>query len=228
MLFRKIKGVTIVFSICAVFALLAAQIQYFSTAHVSAKNIAFIIDPGHGIPDGGAVGVDGTTEQELNLAISLKLSKMLAQNGCPNVLTREDENSIYTEGESIHEKKVSDIKRRIEIANHYDKIPLISIHMNTYPSKNVSGIQVFYSSKNVSSTDLAQMMQNALNEAFQPDNPRVIKPIPNNIYLFSHIENPSIIIECGFISNKDELELLKDEIYQKNLAKVIADTLADS
>ena len=75
---------------------------------------------------------------------------------------------------------------------------------------------------------LAQKMQNSLNENFQPQNPRVIKPIPNNIYLFSHIENPSVIIECGFISNDDELKLLKDERYQENLAETIAAVLTNS
>ncbi len=228
MLFRKIKGVTIVFSICAMFTLVAAQIQYFSSDHVSTNNVAYIIDAGHGIPDGGAVGTDGTTEQELNLAISLKLSKKLKKLGFPNILTRSDENSIYTEGETIHEKKVSDIRKRIKIAGDYSNLPLISIHMNTFPSQSVKGIQVFYSSKNEQSLDLAQKMQNALNENFQSKNPRVIKSIPNNIYLFSHIDNPSIIIECGFISNDEELKLLKDNRYQEKLANTIADVLANS
>ncbi len=228
MLFRKIKGVTIVFSICAVFALVAAQIQYFSSDHVSTKNVSYIIDAGHGIPDGGAVGKDGTTEQELNLSIALKLSKRLEKMGISNVLTRSDENSIFQEGETIHEKKVSDIKQRIKIANDYGSVPLISIHMNTFPDQSVKGIQVFYSSKNEQSMDLAQKMQTALNENFQPKKPRVIKPIPNNIYLFSHIDNPSIIIECGFISNDDELKLLKDNRYQENLADTIAAVLANS
>lgn len=227
MLFRKIKGITIVFSICAVFALVAAQIQYFSDEHVSANNISYIIDPGHGIPDGGAVGIDGTTEQELNLSIALKLANRLKEAGNSIILTRSDENSIFKEGETIHEKKVSDIKQRIKIAGDYSHTPLISIHMNTFPDQSIQGIQVFYSSKDEQSMDLAQKMQKALNETFQPQKPRVIKPIPNNIYLFSHIENPSIIIECGFISNNSELKLLKDNRYQEKLADTIASVLVN-
>ena len=167
MLLRKIKGVTIVFSICVLFALAATQIQYFSKERVSANNVSFIIDPGHGIPDGGAVGADGTSEQELNLAISLKISKKIKKLGFSNVLTRSDENSIYTEGDTIHEKKVSDINQRIKIANDYKDIPLISIHMNTFPNQSVKGIQVFYSSINEQSMDLAKKIQAALNEKFQ-------------------------------------------------------------
>ena len=227
MLFKKIKGVTIVFSICVLFALAATQIQYFSNERVSANNVSFIIDPGHGIPDGGAVGADGTAEQELNLAISLKLSKKIKALGFSNVLTRTDENSIYTEGDTIHEKKVSDINQRIKIANDYKDIPLISIHMNTFPNQSVKGIQIFYSSINEQSMDLAKKIQTALNEKFQSEKPRVIKPIPKNIYLFSHINNPSIIIECGFISNNEELKLLKDDEYQKNLADTIATALVN-
>lgn len=227
MLFRKIKGITIVFSICAIFALSAAQLQYFTDEYVSGKTISYIIDAGHGIPDGGAVGADGTTEQELNLSIALKLSKQLEKSGLSSVLTRSDENSIFEEGETIHEKKVSDIKHRIKIAENYKNTPLISIHMNTFPNSSVKGIQVFYSAKNDQSTELAQKVQNALNEQFQKENPRVIKEIPSNIYLFSHIENPAIIIECGFISNKTELKLLKEEDYQEKLAEVIATILAN-
>lgn len=228
MLLRKIKGITIVFSICVLFALTATQIQYFSNERVSANNVSFIIDPGHGIPDGGAVGTDGTAEQELNLAISLKLSEKLKNLGFPNILTRTDENSIYAEGETIHEKKVSDINQRIKIANDYKGIPLISIHMNTFPNQSVKGIQVFYSSKNEQSMNLAKKIQAALNENFQSEKPRVIKPIPKNIYLFSHIDNPAIIIECGFISNNDELKLLKGNEYQENLADTIAIALSNS
>ncbi len=228
MLLRKIKGITIVFSICVLFALTATQIEYFSNERVCANNVSFIIDPGHGIPDGGAVGSDGTTEQELNLAISLRLSKKLEKLGFPNIMTRSDENSIYAEGETIHQKKVSDINQRIKLANDYKSIPLISIHMNTFPNQSVKGIQVFYSSTNEQSMDLAQKIQAALNEKFQAEKPRVIKSIPKNIYLFSHINNPSIIIECGFISNNDELKLLKDNEYQENLADTIATALANS
>lgn len=228
MLFRKIKGVAIVFSICAIFALSATQIQNFSTNRVAAKNISYIIDAGHGIPDGGAVGTDGTTEQELNLSIALKLSEHLEKFGIYGLLTRSNENSIFEEGDTIHEKKVSDIKHRIKIADTHKNIPFVSIHMNTYPSNSVKGIQVFYSAQNEQSIELAQKMQTTLNEKFQNENPRVIKQIPNNIYLFSHIENPSIIIECGFISNAEELSLLKTDRYQEDLAKAIATVLANS
>lgn len=226
MLFEKIKGITIVFSICAIFAVAASQVQYFSTERVYKKNIDFIIDAGHGIPDGGAVGIDGTTEQELNLKIALKLSKRLNGLKLNTVLTRTDENSIFEEGDSVHAKKISDIRKRIEIANLNKTVPFISIHMNTYPSSNVKGIQVFYKSQNQEAKLLAEKLQQVLNESLQSNHPRVIKTIPNNVYLFSHIENPAILIECGFISNSEELTLLKSDDYQEEMASIIAEILA--
>ena len=136
------------------------------------------------------------------------------------------ENSIFEEGESIHAKKISDIRKRIEIANLNKAVPFISIHMNTYPSSNVKGIQVFYKSQNQEAKLLAEKLQQVLNESLQSNHPRVIKTIPNNVYLFSHIENPAILIECGFISNSEELALLKSDDYQEEIASIIAEILA--
>ena len=226
MLLNKLKGIVAVFSICLVFTAVASKLPYFSMIQNTAnKQIQYIIDAGHGIPDGGAVGVDGTTEQELNLAISLEVAKLLKKNRISFEQTRLDENSIYTEGETIHAKKVSDVRRRIAIAEETPGVPFVSIHMNTYPNSNVHGIQVFYGDGNEKARTIAQSLQQAFNQQIQPENAKVIKPISKNIYLFSHIQNPSILIECGFISNNEELNKLKSEEYQENLAKIIASVL---
>ncbi len=226
MLLNKLKGIVAVFSICLVFTAVASKLPYFNMfQNTGNQQIQYIIDAGHGIPDGGAVGVDGTTEQELNLAISLKLAELLKNNKVSFKQTRLDENSIYTEGETIHAKKVSDVRQRIAIANKVPDIPFVSIHMNTYPNSNVHGIQVFYGDGNENARNIAQSLQQAFNQQIQPDNAKVIKPISKNIYLFSHIQNPSILIECGFISNGEELNKLKSEEYQENLARIIASVL---
>lgn len=226
MLLRKIKGIAAVFAICILFALVAAQLPHdFWALNTSTKNIQYIIDAGHGVPDGGTVGKDGTTEQELNLAIAQKLSKILEENMVSHVLTRADENSIFTEGETIHAKKVSDVRRRIAIANETPATPVISIHMNSYPSQSVRGIQVFYNEGNTEAKKLAETLQSVFNAQIQPDNTKTIKTISKNIYLFSHINNPSVLIECGFLTNPDELQKLKTDEYQTTLAKLIADVL---
>ncbi len=226
MLLNKIKGVSIVFLICIVFTVIVSSLPYYtSTKETTGESVQYIIDPGHGVPDGGAVGADGTTEQELNLAISLKIEAMLRKKKINCILTRSDENSIYTEGESIHAKKVSDIRNRVDLATKNKNIPVVSIHLNTFPDRSVSGTQVFYKEGDDASRLLAQDLQNSFNQKIQKENPKVIKPISKNIYLFSHIENPAVLIECGFISNNEELSKLKTEAHQKKIAKIIVDEL---
>ncbi|MBQ8894175.1 MAG: N-acetylmuramoyl-L-alanine amidase [Clostridia bacterium] len=223
---KRIHGIVSVMMICVAFTLIICGYSRVIGRKVSGENIRYIIDAGHGIPDGGAVGVDGTTEQELNLAIALKLSTQLDQRSVAHMMTRTDENSIYSEGETIHAKKVSDVKNRISIANENSSIPLVSIHMNSYPNSSVHGIQVFYSDGNTQAKDLADLLQNSFNTAVQPENTKVTKAISKNVYLFSHVSNPSVLIECGFVSNSDELNKLKTEEYQQQLANLIADVLA--
>ena len=226
MLLRKIKGIISVFSVCLVFTLVAGySTQWGLYQSTDGKEIDFIIDAGHGMPDGGAVAADGTTEQQLNLAIAQKLHAALNKNGAGTLMIREDESSVYSEGESIHAKKVSDIKNRVKLAKEFPDIPLISIHMNSYPDESVYGLQVFYKSGDEVSKKIATDIQTAINEKIQPQNPKTIKTISPNVYLFSHIENPSILIECGFLSNPKELNDLKSAEYQDKLANVIADCL---
>ena len=226
MLLNKIKGVSIVFLICIVFTIIVSHMPKSSVIKEAVgESVQYIIDPGHGIPDGGAVAPDGTTEQELNLEIGKMVQKVLNKNKVNCILTREDENSIYNDGNSIHEKKVSDIRARIALADKYNEVPLVSIHLNTFPDASVHGIQVFYKENDETSRVIAQDLQNEFNKNLQSDNTKVIKPISKNIYLFSHIENPAILIECGFISNQDELNKLKTQEYQKIVAQNIANVL---
>ena len=226
MLLNKIKGVLIVFMICIAFTFVVSRMtRYVSMKETAGETVQYIIDPGHGIPDGGAVASDGTTEQELNLAIAQKVEKLLKSKKISVILSRSDENSIYTEGETVHAKKVSDIRNRIALASKYENVPLISIHLNTFPDRSVSGTQVFYKDGDDTSRLLAQRLQDAFNQQLQEDNAKVIKPISKNVYLFSHVENPSILIECGFISNDDELKKLKTEEYQNKIAEIIVNAL---
>ena len=118
-----------------------------------------------GLPDEGAVGFDGTTEQAINLSISLKLQKILEQSGAKVILTRSDENGIYSlDSKSIRNKKVSDIKNRVEIGNNSNADLFISIHLNKYPPSEIyRGWQTFYQKDNNNSKELASLIQNNLN-----------------------------------------------------------------
>lgn len=188
------------------------------------NEITVIIDAGHGYPDGGAVAQDGTKESDLNLTYAKKIYEQLTDNGIKCIMTRSDEFCIADYGESIHEKKVSDTRNRVKIANRYPNALLLSVHMNTFPSEDVSGAQVFYKANGNISKSIANELQNVINSK-QQNSKRSIKPIPSNIYLFNHIQNECILIECGFLTNKIDLELLKNERYQDDIAKSISEVL---
>lgn len=191
----------------------------FAKPIIRQMNTGFIIDAGHGLPDGGAIAADGTSEQILNLQIAEKLFECF--DASSTVMVRQNEDSIATTGHSIREKKISDMHERINIASLYPQALWISIHMNTFPDSSVYGCQVFYRKGNPISEKIAARLQNSINLTLQPDHGKQPKPIDSSLYLFNNISNPAILIECGFISNSTELGKLKNAEYQKSLADLI-------
>ena len=194
-------------------------------AKTISHDIDVIIDAGHGLPDGGAVANDGTTEADLNLAIAIMLNDLLEQNGLKCVMTRSTCDSIYSEGNNIHSKKISDIRNRVKISKEHPEALLVSIHMNTYPSEDVYGAQVFYNKNSDFSKSVASEIQNAVNLNFQKENSKSIKQIPGNVYLFNHVPNDCVLIECGFLTNKNDLKKLKDSEYQHKFATTVSEVL---
>jgi len=183
----------------------------------------FIVDAGHGGPDGGAVGSDGTLEKDINLAIALRLRDFLRAFGCEVIMTREDDRSIHSESSiTIRQKKVSDIHNRTALVNGTEGAVLISIHQNKFPGAGEKGTQVFYSPNDPESQLLALRIQERVKTLLQPENRRKIKPAGNNIYLLTYAEAPAVLVECGFLSNPGEREKLKTPEYQEQIAFVIA------
>lgn len=174
---------------------------------------------GIGKPDEGAVGLFGTTEQAINLSISLKLQKLIEQCGAKVILTRSDENGIYSiDSKSIREKKVSDIKNRVDLGNNSNADIFISIHLNKYPPSEIyRGWQTFYQNKNDESENLATLIQNNINKNIDYENNRTPMKI-TDVYIMKNVTIPTVIVECGFLSNSEETTLLKDDTYQYKLA----------
>ena len=182
-----------------------------------AANKVVILDAGHGVPDYGTESTSGTTEQELNLAITLKLQRLLEQSGTKVILTRSDDNGIYeVDKDSIRSKKVSDMKNRVYIGNNSNADIYVSIHMNYYTDSQYSGWQTFYQSKSEQSRSLATIIQQSLNENIG-QNKRVPMAI-KGAYIMDKVQIPSVIVECGFLSNKRDEEKLKTDEYQSKLA----------
>lgn len=177
-----------------------------------------VVDAGHGKPDGGAVSKSGVAEEEINLKIALKLKDLLEKSDYVVILTRSDENGIYDEGsKSIREKKISDLKNRVEIGNNSNAEIFISIHLNKIKQEKYSGHQTFYQNDNESSKELAFYIQDNLNFAVQKENKREILPL-KDVYIMDNLQIPTVLVECGFLSNINEAKLLENEDYQMRLA----------
>ncbi len=178
-----------------------------------------ILDPGHGGFDGGAVAGDGTSEKDINLNICLKLKEMLLQNGYDVILSRESDTSTeaITDG-SIAQMKKSDLSERLKLMKKYPDSIFVSIHLNKFTTSAANGAQVFYSGNTESSYKLANCVQNAVVSLLQPDNKRVCKKATSSTYLLYNATVPAVLVECGFLSNTQELKLLKEEQYQNKIA----------
>ena len=188
------------------------------TVSTPVTNKVIIVDAGHGTPDEGAESLNGITEAEINLKIALKLQNLLEQSGCTVILTRSDENEIYDVGsDSIREKKISDAKNRVKIGNESGADIFVSIHLNKIPEQQYYGWQTFYKKGNEESKLLATEIQNNLNDAIQKENKR-IPAMLNSVYIMKNVEIPITIVECGFLSNPEEEELLQTDEYQNKLA----------
>ena len=184
---------------------------------------SIIIDAGHGGVDGGATSCSGVLEKQLNLQIALRLEELMHLLGYQTVMIRTTDVSVYTEGETIAAKKVSDLKERVRIVNSTDNAVLISIHQNTYPSSQYNGAQVFYAAGK-GSQQLAEQLQSAFISTVNPGSKRSSKKA-DGVYLMQNIDCTGVLVECGFISNPTEEAKLRDPEYQKKLCCVIAATV---
>lgn len=184
-----------------------------------------VIDAGHGGEDGGATSCTGALESVVNLDIALKLNDLMHLLGYDTVMVRTTDRSVYTEGSSIAQKKVSDLKQRVKLVNETENALLVSIHQNTFSDSRYSGAQVFYSSDE-SSQKLATALQDAFCKTLNPGSNRKSKP-SDGVYLMQHIDCTGILVECGFLSNQSEEAKLRDDDYQKKLCCVIAATVGN-
>ena len=186
------------------------------------KGRILILDAGHGGEDGGASSAGGSKESDINLNIVLKTEALMAFLGVRTELTRSEDRSMHSEGAStLHEKKVSDLKNRVEFVNSISDAMLISVHQNHFADSRYSGAQVFYTGGDVS-RQWGEGTQEILRQVLDPDNDRSAKGIPDNVYLFSHINCPAILVECGFLSNGEEASLLLTDTYQRKISLALA------
>lgn len=184
-----------------------------------------VIDPGHGGTDPGKVGVNGAKEKDVNLAIAKELQTILEKNGYQVVMTRSSDIAL---SEGMKFSKVGDLNARCKtINNTYAANPecvMISIHQNSFSEQSVQGAQCFYYQRSVDSKRLGELIQSKLNEKINTEKPKQAKP-NDSYYMLINSKCPGAIIECGFLSNPDDVEKLTDAEYQRKIAEIIASCL---
>ena len=152
---------------------------------------------------------------------------MLEQSGSTVILTRSDENAIYDlDKNTLREKKISDIHNRVKIGNESQADIFVSIHLNKIPQQQYYGWQTFYQPNNENSIKLAKSIQTNLNEAIQKENKRVAMKL-DTVYIMKHVEIPTTIVECGFLSNPEEEKQLLEDEYQNRLTWGIYNGIID-
>ena len=213
--------ICIILFICILFLLLSASKKVDRTASTELGEYlpTIVLDAGHGGEDGGAVSKSGLQEKDINLAIVKDLQQMLSSAGFRVIMTREDDCSIHDpSADTIRERKVSDLHNRLKIVHSFEDCLFISIHQNQFSDSRYSGAQMFFSTNHPESKILAECLKESVVGFIQPNNTREIKPANSSIYLLWNAQRPSVLVECGFLSNPQESELLAQKEYQQKIA----------
>lgn len=195
------------------------HLPYIAAMNTRRTPVIVVIDPGHGGYDPGKVSEDQTLEKDINLQISLKLKNYLEAQDCIVYMTRDSDHSLCDENES--HKKQADMRNRITYIEEHQPDLMISIHQNSYPSKDVRGAQTFYYDASDDSEYLAACVQASIIDHIAPDNHRTHKA-NSSYYILKNTNCPSILVECGFLSCPPECALLNSEEYQEKIAYAIA------
>ena len=173
-----------------------------------------VIDPGHGGEDGGAV-CGGVCEKDVNLSVALYFAALCRAAGLEYRLTRSGDFMLCDGGKPS--KKMQDLTNRLKLTEDADCI-FVSIHQNKFPQSSCRGAQVYYSANDARSAKLAAALQKSVKENLQPYNERQIKKAGSEIFVLDRAAVPAVLVECGFLSNKEDLELLLSKDYRKKLA----------
>ncbi|MDT8012314.1 N-acetylmuramoyl-L-alanine amidase CwlD [Clostridium perfringens] len=186
-------------------------------------NKVILLDAGHGGIDPGALSDDESVEEkDINLQITLKLRELLESSGCLVLLTREDDVSLYEESpdKTTREKYNENLKNRKKMIEESGVDAFVSVHLNKFEQSKYYGAQTFYPQGQDDSKLLSKFIQDELKRVVDETNQREVKP-SNDIYLLKDNKIPSVLIECGFLSNEKESKLLNDEKYQEKVAWAI-------
>lgn len=215
---RKLELVMAVILICAAVFLSTRGAVFTGGTKAQKKQWTIVIDAGHGGNDPGKIGVNQADEKDINLAIAKELKKLLEKEKITVVMVREEDKGLYEENSTG--KKVEDMRNRCAMIDETDPVCTISVHQNSYHEENVKGAQVFYYQHSDEGKKIAECLQQSLIDELDNTNHRKAKA-NDSYYLLKKTKKPTVIVECGFLSNWEEAELLVTKKYQKKVAKAI-------
>ena len=213
-------------AICTIFFILSSSLIKPSGRDTSVSNDypTVIIDAGHGGEDGGAVGINGALEKDINLTIAKRLYDELTKSGIACVLTRSEDILLYDRNQDYEgRKKALDMQARLRTVSKYENAIFVSIHQNSFPVEKYNGFQAYYSGNSEASQVLATTIEQSIKNSLQPNNNRVAKASEGKIYLLDNLTCPAVLLECGFLSNTNECEQLCSDAYQTRMCNVISD-----
>lgn len=214
-------------SLLLIFPMMNFSLPMPSTDASANGNLTVVIDAGHGGEDGGCEG-NGLVEKVLNLDIALSIADMLEKEGLTVLLTRESDVLLYDKNDNYEgRKKALDLRKRVEITENCENPIFVSIHMNYFAQTKYSGLQVWYSKNDSRSRILANLIQSNTKIHLQPNNQRTIKEATSSIFILDNLTCPAVLIECGFLSNKDDAAALSDTEYRQKLASIIFNAIMD-
>ena len=209
--------VTLIVAVC-LFCILTDVPVVVETAKKT-DQYTIVVDCGHGGIDPGKVGINGSYEKDINLAIGLFLKEALEKKKCQVIMTRESDCGLYQETDT--NKKTSDLRNRVALMNQENIDLIISIHQNSFSGESTRGAQVFYLKGSEEGEKLAKILQEQLISAVDVKNHRQAKG-NSDYYLLKNTTKTAVIVECGFLSNREEAEKLCEESYQRQVAWAIA------
>ncbi len=214
---KKVELIILLLLLAGLIAISKNLEKYVSSGKVKKAEKTVVIDPGHGEADPGKIGINDAKEKDINLSIAKKVKTLLEEKGIKVVMTREEDISLAESSDGS--KKVQDMKARVELINKTAPDLAVSIHQNSYHDESIHGAQVFYFTHSTEGQRMAAIMQKAL-LAVDSENHRQEKA-DDGYYLLKRTEAPTIIVECGFLSNQEEADKLIDKEYQEKMAEAI-------
>lgn len=215
---KKLELLMGILLVAAAFFLAQNGAKLVQSSKAKSTTPCIVIDAGHGGIDPGKIGINNALEKDINLEIALKLAEKLKDAGIKIVMTRTDDTGLYSE--SSTNKKVEDMQERCKLIAEAEPVFTVSIHQNSYVTEDIKGAQVFYYGQSEIGKELAETLQESLISLVDPDNHRQAKA-NESYYLLKKTTSPTVIVECGFLSNSEEAALLITSDYQDTLVDAI-------